>query len=775
MPIFGIAHGDTLGFSATAHGVAENTAELSVTVSRVGNGAGEASVAYTSADGSALAGSDYAAVSGVLTWSDGDTDDQSIQVPISADAASEGDETFTLTLSSPTGATLGANTSTTVTITNVDGGTLQFTAADFAAAENDGSVNVTVSRVGGTSGAVSVAFANVNDTAIAGSDYSVTGGTLQWGDGDGADKEITITLLDDSMVEGDEAFTINLANPVGAPLGTPTSATITISDFEPGTIAFTANSFSTAEGVGATITVSRTNGSSGAVSVDFATSPDTATPDDDYTDASGTLNWADGEDGEKSFTVTPALDDEVEETETVMLYLTNFSDPTTGNYQQASLSIINTNIVVEFEAERFDTAEGDQWAWLTVNRIGGGHGAVSVSYSANSGNTDPGAAIANIDYVSSSANGTLEWPDGTTAPEVIYLELFDDAIAEGDEPLVITLATPTGATLGERATTTLYIVNDDVDFTLPLEKIQPDEEGITEPAVIDLSQPSPLAADTAMIDLINQLDLVFDGRFNFTQDATSGVLTSSVDGESILALHPVRVETPLTNELPGLHLSDAGEVRIVTGGGLAVVCLPASGNLSALYAAIADAGLAEVIVNAHGDASIPVNAGSAPLEPNDQGELVIPYAWFERFMVRPALSDDPAAEGAVAGIEATPHPTIHGLIQLAHRFQTESDGMREQQLYPALADWSAVHEKALQIGGYQRLIQQLDGTITAWINFASATYLPDYRIERGPPPASTQLEFLPQPDLNGDGIEDLLVSYPNGDRQRIYRLSSSTP
>jgi hypothetical protein len=88
---------------------------LKVLVERTGGSAGAVSVAYATADGTATAGSDYTATSGTLEWAAGDNDPKEITVPILA-AATE-DQTFTITLTSPVGATLktGANV-TTVTV-----------------------------------------------------------------------------------------------------------------------------------------------------------------------------------------------------------------------------------------------------------------------------------------------------------------------------------------------------------------------------------------------------------------------------------------------------------------------------------------------------------------------------------------------------------------------------------------------------------------------------------------------------------------------------------
>ena len=76
------------------------------------------SVAYATADGTATAGSDYTAASGTLVFAPGQTS-KTVDVPILGDTAYEPDESFTLTLSNPVNATLGAATATGA-ITNDD-------------------------------------------------------------------------------------------------------------------------------------------------------------------------------------------------------------------------------------------------------------------------------------------------------------------------------------------------------------------------------------------------------------------------------------------------------------------------------------------------------------------------------------------------------------------------------------------------------------------------------------------------------------------------------
>lgn len=94
-------------------------ATVTVTVTRSGSTAGTASVAYATQNGTAQAGSDYQAKSGTLSFAAGETG-KTIVLTVIDDKVKEGNETFTLALSSPVGGTLGAPSETAITIVDND-------------------------------------------------------------------------------------------------------------------------------------------------------------------------------------------------------------------------------------------------------------------------------------------------------------------------------------------------------------------------------------------------------------------------------------------------------------------------------------------------------------------------------------------------------------------------------------------------------------------------------------------------------------------------------
>jgi hypothetical protein len=230
-----------------------------------------------------------------------------------------------------------------------DPGILQFKNTTYNITEGaDPTVTITVTRTEGSDGAVSVDYATSDGTASDPSDYTSASGTLNWADGDAADKTFSINITDDSAVETAEDFTVVLSNVQTAKLGSNTSAIINISDNDAiGTLQFNSSAYAVTEGTDpvVTITVTRTGGSAGPVSVDYATSNGTAVDPSDYTSTSGSLSWVDGDAAAKNFTVTIINDSVVENTESFNVTLSNVVNATLGANTITTVTINNDDLI----------------------------------------------------------------------------------------------------------------------------------------------------------------------------------------------------------------------------------------------------------------------------------------------------------------------------------------------------------------------------------------------------------------------------------------------
>jgi len=113
----------------------------------------------------------------------------------------------------------------------VEAGIFRFGDPAYGAGEREGGIPIFVERTGGSAGRVSVTVEAADGTATEGSDYLAGAAVLTWEDADADSKIFTITILDDSQVEGDETVRLTLVNPTGnAEVGAPASATLTIMD-----------------------------------------------------------------------------------------------------------------------------------------------------------------------------------------------------------------------------------------------------------------------------------------------------------------------------------------------------------------------------------------------------------------------------------------------------------------------------------------------------------------------------------------------------------------
>ena len=95
--------------------------------------------------------------------------------------------------------------------------------------ESSGSLLLTVNRANGSVGAASVSYATADGTAVAGKDYTATGGVLQWADGDKAGKTIQVGIIDQGLVNaGTRTFQVTLGGASGASLGSASSVAVNI-------------------------------------------------------------------------------------------------------------------------------------------------------------------------------------------------------------------------------------------------------------------------------------------------------------------------------------------------------------------------------------------------------------------------------------------------------------------------------------------------------------------------------------------------------------------
>ncbi len=437
------------------------TANASFTVTLSGASSQTVTVGYATANGTATAGSDYTTGSGTLTFTAG-TLTQSLVVPILGDAVYEPDETFTVTLSAPSGAAIAQGTATG-TILN-DEAVPALAIANVSVTEgHSGAANATFTATlsGASSQTVTVAYATANGTATAGSDYTTGSGTLTFTPGT-LTQTVVVPILGDTVYEPDETFTITLSSPSGATIAQGT-ATGTILNDE-GVPGLSVGDVSVAEGnagtANATFTVTLSRASSQTVTVAYATANATATAGSDYTAASGTLTFAPGT--VTQTIVVPVIGDVVHESSET--FTVTLSGPAGATIAQgtATGTIFDDDGPPALAIGPTSVAEGQIGATManfTVTLLGTSSQTVTVGYA-----TADGTATAGSDYT--AASGTLSFAPGTLT-QTIAVPVSGDVVYEPDEAFTVTLLSPSGATITQ-GTATGTILNDDVVPTLSI-------------------------------------------------------------------------------------------------------------------------------------------------------------------------------------------------------------------------------------------------------------------------------------------------------------------
>ncbi len=473
-----VSSGGILSFTTTGTTVSEAGPNQTLAVRRTGAFSGSVSITWTTANGTALAGSDYTARTGTLTWANGDSANKIIAVgptvvagnhiPVTNDTLYDPAEIFTVSLSNPTnGAGLGTDGLSTVTIADNET-QIEFALTDLSLPEpagtSSGTATLQLTRSGNTAVTSSVSWNASNLTATAGSDYGTKGstalpsGSVSFTSGQ-TTKQITIPLHGDTLAEGNETFRVSLGTVSGAVLGAQRIATVTLLDDDKG-FKFVSTTVSANESNPANLTVSRIGATSGAASVNYTVAGGTATSGVDYTPASGTLSWNDGEGGDKPLSVATLEDTLVEPNETISVTL---SAPSAGAQlvggNPATVTILDNDSNLQFSAATASVLENQASLTLTVTRAGQTGGNATVSWAAANGSASAGS-----DYGSngnpSPPGGSLTFTAGITS-RTFSIPILPDTLYEGNETFTVTLSNPSGATLGLNPTITVTLRDDE--------------------------------------------------------------------------------------------------------------------------------------------------------------------------------------------------------------------------------------------------------------------------------------------------------------------------
>lgn len=333
--------------------------------------------------------------------------------------------------------------------------TVTVTATDAAASEDgpDGG-EFTVTRTGSKAAALTVAY-TVGGTAGA-SDYEPLSGSVVIAAGK-ASAKVEVEPLADSTVESAETVVLTLTDGAAYDLGTPSSATVTITDGTRPLVTVTAPDAAAGEGGNpGTFRIARTGPTTAALTVSYTMNGTAAAGDYTLTKAAVILTGSvtiDAGQSSVDVTLNPVEDTAAEPAETAVMTLSAAGAYSLGTPKTATVTIEdNDAVTVAVAATDAVAAEGGNTGTFRITRTGPTTAALTVAY------TMSGTAANGSDYA--LLTGSASIPAGSSFVDVT-LTPTDDGVVESAETAVMTLAAGAGYAIGTPSSATVNIADND--------------------------------------------------------------------------------------------------------------------------------------------------------------------------------------------------------------------------------------------------------------------------------------------------------------------------
>lgn len=444
----------TVSVSTTTPDISENGTDSGQFVfTRNGNPTGDLLVYYSVA-GTAVAGTDYTPLAGVVLIPDGQSSTTIPFLPID-DKAVESNETVVATITTDAAYTVGSPSSATVTI--LDDGFMTVTISPTGNATKPSTPgSFTVQRNGDLSDNL-VVFYNVGGSAVPDTDYAALPNSVTIPAGV-ASAEINVTPVHNSLVEGDVTVTVSLTNDFNYDIGTPGTASIVIHDDHLPTVSISTTNLTGIPEQGnqaGYFTISRSGSTSGSLTVNLAISG-TATPGADYLPIDNTVVIPDGS-SSADVELIPFDDLILEPTETVYVTVVTNASYNVGTPATAHINILDNGLSQQ---------PGIGFCFSNSAVVESQSPGIAVGLSMTS------AVPVSVNYQvigGTAPSNRYSLPPGTLTINpnnwvgFIPLQVQNDNVVEPPQTVKVVLFSPTNATLDAIKTHTYTILDDDTN------------------------------------------------------------------------------------------------------------------------------------------------------------------------------------------------------------------------------------------------------------------------------------------------------------------------
>ena len=372
-------------------------------------------------------------------------------------------------------------------------GELRFVQATYQVSEGTPQAVIQVERVGGSFGAFNGEVSTADDTAVAGEDYQAINQTVQFANGESGIKTVTVPVIDDGLIEGDERLSLSLVAADGSTVvGNPNNAELIIQDNEGGLFQLEQSNYTINEGSGQlAVKVNRLGSPQGDVDLAVVPMPGTALAGFDFDPAPRMVSFLDGEGGSKTVFI-PIVNDafgEKEERFSVSLQVTA-GNGILGTPVSAEVILIdNDPVIAAFSAmaATVEEPQGGKRATTVSVRVDIDRAAdFPVFFNVGIG----GTATPGLDHTLTQASGLI--PIGRRSATIEF-DILADGEFEEDETVVLTLQSASGP-IGTPNQWTLTILDEDRRLPVPTVRIITPEPGSRWPA----SRPVPFLAEVLL-------------------------------------------------------------------------------------------------------------------------------------------------------------------------------------------------------------------------------------------------------------------------------------
>jgi len=264
----------------------------------------------------------------------------------------------------------------------------------------------------------------------------------------------------------------------------------------------------------------------------------------------------------------------------------------------------------------------------------------------------------------------------------------------------------------------------------------------------DVLSPAEDGSSQSILRAIQLLDEYEPAGNQVWQDLTTGELTI-VTPASLSVLLPVKVFQADAGQAPGTYVSEDGDILFVTHSGRAVLAHPVVADFPFLLETASDK---KVLVEFDEQANI----------------LMFPFVGDHYYVSRP-FSAIAAPPGAQEGLAALPLDGLANVIEYSLMFREGEDKLMQQPLVPRPADWPGLKAILLAMPSIEDVRIDAHGIISVISAGSVLRGRVSYQVDvGGTPSTSGQIKLQAANDRNGDGVEDYLITYPNGDRQVLF-------